>query len=95
VAYVAAKTLSYYCSANNVPGAEVEAFLRNYADIASLESGSESIRRHNQTFLERHLESEKDYLDSILKTVDPVISLDAEQRSAHRSTSPNDQAARF
>jgi Superfamily I DNA and RNA helicases len=76
----AAKTLSYYCSANSVPGAEVEAFLRNYADIDNLESGSESIRRHNQTFLERHLESEKDYLDNILKSVDPVISLDAEQR---------------
>ena len=76
----AAKTLSYYCSANGVPGAEVEAFLRNYADIANLESGSESIRRHNQTFLERHLESEKDFLDNILKSVDPVISLDAEQR---------------
>lgn len=53
----AAKTLSYYCSANGVPGAEVEAFLRNYTDIANLESGSESIRRHNKTFLERHLES--------------------------------------
>ena len=76
----AAKTLNYYCSANGVPGAEVEAFLRNYADIANLESGSESIRRHNQTFLERHLESEKYYLDNILKSVDPAISLDAEQR---------------
>ena len=54
----AAKTLSYYCSANGVPGAEVEAFLRNYADIANLESGSESISRHNQKFLEHHLESE-------------------------------------
>lgn len=76
----AAKTLSYYCSANGVPAAEVEAFLRNYVDLANLESGSESIHRHNQTFLKRHLESEKDYLDNILKSVDPVISLDAEQR---------------
>lgn len=76
----AAKTLSYYCSANGVPGAEVEAFLRNYLDIANLESGSESICRHNQMFVERHLESEKDYLDNILKSVDPIISLDAEQR---------------
>lgn len=76
----AAKTLSYYCSANGVPAAEVEAFLRNYVDIANLESGSESIHRHNQTFLKRHLESKKDYLDNILKSVDPVISLDAEQR---------------
>ncbi len=76
----AAKTIGYYCSANGVPSAEVEAFLQNYADIANLESGSESIRRHNQMFMDRQLESEKDYLDNILKSVDPVINLDAEQR---------------
>ena len=76
----AAKTLSYYCSANCVPGAEVEVFLQNYADIADLASGADCIRRHNLKFLEQHLESEKDYLDNILKSVDPAISLDAEQR---------------
>ena len=76
----AAKTLSYYCSANGVPQAEVEAFLGNYADMANLVSGADCIRQHNQTYIQRHLESEKDYLDNILKTVDPAISLDAEQR---------------
>lgn len=75
-----AKTLGYYCSANGVSGDVVESFLRNYADIANLESGSESIRQHNRLFLEQHLESEKVYLDNILKSVDPVISLDVEQR---------------
>ncbi|MBQ9185642.1 MAG: topoisomerase DNA-binding C4 zinc finger domain-containing protein [Bacteroidales bacterium] len=54
-----AKTLGYYCSANGVPGAEVEAFLRNYTDIANLASGANCIRQHNQTFIQRHLESEK------------------------------------
>ena len=76
----AAKTLSYYCSANGVPAAEVEAFLRNYADMANLASGADCIRQHNQTYIQRHLETEKDFLDNILKSVDPAISLDAEQR---------------
>ena len=76
----AAKTLSYYCSANGVPAAEVEAFLRNFADMANLASSADCIRQHNQTYIQRHLESEKDYLDNILKSVDPAISLDAEQR---------------
>lgn len=76
----AAKTLSYYCSANGVLGTEVEAFLRNYADMANLTSGADCIRQHNQMYIQRHLVSEKDYLDNILKSVDPAISLDAEQR---------------
>ena len=76
----AAKTLNYYCSANGVPSAEVEAFLRNYADLCNMTEGSDCIHQHNQTFIKRHLESEKGYLDNILMSVDPAISLDAEQR---------------
>lgn len=75
-----AKTLNYYCSTNGVPETEVETFLENYSDIANLEDGSGIIRQYNQKFLERHLESEKEYLDNILKSVDPIINLDAEQR---------------
>lgn len=75
-----AKTLNYYCSDNGVSQAEIEAFLRNYADMANLASCADCIRQHNQTYIQRHLESEKDYLDNILKSVDPAISLDAEQR---------------
>ena len=60
----AAKTLSYFCSVNGIPVAEVEAFLRNYADMANLVSGADCIRQHNQTYIQRHLESEKDYLQA-------------------------------
>lgn len=74
----AAKTLNYYCSVNNVPNTDVERFLRIYADIANLELGADCIRQHNQIFIQKHMESEKDYLDNILKSVDPAISLDAE-----------------
>lgn len=63
-----------------MPHTDVERFLRSYADLANLELGADCIRQHNQIFIQKHLESEKDYLDNILKSVDPAISLDAEQR---------------
>ena len=75
-----AKTLSYYCSSNGIDGASIEDFLRNYADLANLKDGSTSIQQHNQTYLQRHLVSEKHYLDTVLSKVDPAISLDEEQR---------------
>ncbi|MBO6248192.1 MAG: UvrD-helicase domain-containing protein, partial [Bacteroidales bacterium] len=75
-----AKTLDYYCSSNGIPAEEVETFVQNYEDLANLEIGSDLIRQHNLMYIQRHLESEKDYLDNILKSVDPVISLDEEQR---------------
>ena len=75
-----AKTLSYYCSANGIDIASIEAFLCNYSDLADLKDGSTSIQQHNQAYIQRHLDSEKHYLDTILSKVDPVISLDEEQR---------------
>ena len=75
-----AKALEYYCSANGIQEASIEAFLCNYADLADLKDGSTSIQRHNQTYLQKHLISEKHYLDTVLSKVDPVISLDEEQR---------------
>jgi len=76
----AAKTLNYYCSSNGIPAATIEAFLRNYANLSSIEDAPAAIRQHNQTFQERHLVSDKEYLDGILRSVDPAISLDEEQR---------------
>lgn len=75
-----AKTLDYYCSINGIDYTDVEYFLQKYADLSNLIDGSEYVRRHNQSFLERHLRSERNYLDNILKSVDPTISLDEEQR---------------
>ena len=75
-----AKTTAYYCQTNGIDTASIEAFLRNYADLSNLREGSASILQHNQTFLKRHLVSEKPYLDSVLSKVDPAISLDEEQR---------------
>ena len=73
------KTLDYYCSQNHLSLQRVEHFLSTYFDIKNNEN-AEIITLHNKEFLERHLVSEKDYLDNILKKVDPAINLDEEQR---------------
>ncbi|MBR1927605.1 MAG: UvrD-helicase domain-containing protein [Bacteroidales bacterium] len=75
-----AKTTGYYCQANGIDEASIETFLRDYADLSDLREGSNSIMQHNRTFLQRHLVSEKHYLDTVLSKVDPAISLDEEQR---------------
>ena len=75
-----AKTLGYYCSTNGIQEDSIEAFLRNYLDLANLKDGSARIQQHNQFYLQRHLASEKHYLDAVLSKVDPAISLDEEQR---------------
>ena len=75
-----ATTLGLYCEKFAIPAASVEAFLRNYADLSDLREGSTGIQQHNQTFLQRHLETDKHYLDTVLSKVDPAISLDEEQR---------------
>lgn len=73
------KTLDYYCSSNHIDIGRVEVFLNNFEDLMKDDS-VEIITKHNHAFLERHLVSEKQYLDSILKKVDPAINLDEEQR---------------
>lgn len=42
--------------------------------------GNLKIDNHNDSFIKRHLVSDKVYLDGILKHVDPNVSLDDEQR---------------
>lgn len=73
------KTLDYYCSQNHIDNQRVEAFLSAYSDLSKNE-GAEIITLHNKEYLERHLVSDKDYLDNVLKRVDPDINLDDEQR---------------
>lgn len=73
------KTLEYYCSQNHASIQQIESFLETFADLNKNES-TEIITLHNKAFLEKHLISEKTYLDNILKKVDPAINLDDEQR---------------
>ena len=72
------KTLHYYCKKNNVEVNRIEEFLKTYADLTK--EKAEVIEKHNNEYVKHHLVLEKDYLDYILKEVDPVIKLDDEQR---------------
>lgn len=74
------KTLSYYCKTNRLDENIIKLFLERYEDIKDLKRGSLHFNNHNEEFLETHCDSEKDYLDNILKEVDPKIKLDKEQR---------------
>lgn len=75
-----AGTLAHYCSRNDLQKKWVEKFIEQYEALADPKADSPLISSHNKRFLENHLESEKDYLDNILKAVDPAICLDVEQR---------------
>ena len=68
-----------FCKSNKVDINRLETFIKNYADI-SVSEGSVSIRKHNEEYIKRHLHSEKEYLDNVLKDIDPMICLDDEQR---------------
>ncbi len=72
-------TLEYFCSQNHLDIHHIYDFLDKYADLNKSES-TEIITLHNKDFLEKHLASEKLYLDNVLKQVDPSINLDDEQR---------------
>lgn len=75
-----ANTLSFYCQKNDLQQKWVEKFLDYYVDIDDFKTIPALVAKHNEEYVGRHLEGEKDYLDNILKKVDPAINLDAEQR---------------
>lgn len=75
-----AKTLSFYCQQNNLQEKWVDKFLEYYVDLDDFKTIPISVEKHNKAYIAKHLKSEKDYLYSILKKVDPVINLDDEQR---------------
>ncbi len=63
-----------FCKRNAVPPKKVEKIMESYANIATL------VDEHNDRFVADSLISEKEYLDNILKQVDPDILLDEDQR---------------
>lgn len=66
--------LKDYCRKNGLKVKDVESSFQNIEKIDDL------IKSHNQEFVERKLKTEKEYLDSILKEIDPAINLDDDQR---------------
>lgn len=75
-----AKTLTFYCQQNDLQEKWVEKFLEYYVDIDDFKTIPASVEKHNKAYVANHLKSEKEYLDTILRKVDPAINLDDEQR---------------
>ena len=76
-----AKTLAFYCQQNDLQEKWVEKFLAFYEDFEDFKTIPTSVEKHNKAYVASHLKSEKEYLDTILKKIDPVINLDDEQRN--------------
>lgn len=68
------KMLKNYCAQNGIDEREVLEIIGSYDH---LETKLDAV---NDKFIERKIASEKEYLDNILKDVDPVIKLDEDQR---------------
>lgn len=72
-------TLNYFCKKQGIEEKRIIQFLANYEDLQN-DDNSQLISKHNNDYISRHLESEKQYLDTVLTEVDPNIKLDEEQR---------------
>lgn len=72
--------LGDYISKHALSRVQIDTFLSRYNEMKNLQNEAPTIRIHNDAFIRKHLKSEKEYLDNILKACDPAISLDEEQR---------------
>ena len=68
--------LAEFTAKNGLSVETVNEILENYHNFEKL------IDKHNDEFIESKMIQEKDYLDSVLKDVDPNIKLDDDQRRA-------------
>lgn len=68
------KMLKNYCTQNGIAERDVKNAIELYDHI------EEKVDEANNVFISTTLVSEKEYLDNILKDVDPVIMLDEDQR---------------
>ena len=66
--------LSHFCETNGVTTNEVQKIMNQYTHIENI------VDEHNETFLLTTMQREKEYLDTILKDVDPTVMLDDDQR---------------
>lgn len=66
--------LNVFCAKNGVTEENIARIIANYRDIENV------VDKHNEEFVTTAMSEEKEYLDNILKAVDPVIVLDDDQR---------------
>lgn len=76
----ASDMLEAYCQKNCLDIKKIKIAMDYYHEIKDLQKSPSFISKHNEDYLNRHLRTENEYLDNILKSVDPVIKLDEEQR---------------
>lgn len=69
-------TLEVFCKNNGVMTSRIIEILGEYHDIEKY------IEEHNEAYIRESMIQEKEYLDNILKEVDPQIVLDDDQRKA-------------
>ena len=69
----------YVCNNSADLRVDIDALKRFLRKMDTLD---ESIITHNEEYIEKTLVNEKDYFDSILSEIDPIIRLDDEQRRA-------------
>lgn len=72
--------LTEFCNKRHIAEDRLGSFLSLYEELCDEKVGSATVAAHNDAFVKTHLESEKQFLDEILKAVDPAIRLDDEQR---------------
>ena len=77
---VQSNILNEYAAKHNLDMEAISYFRAKFDEMADLATESPTIRKHNDTYISRHIESENSYLDNILKACDLAISLDQEQR---------------
>ena len=77
----ASSMLEDYISKYTLDRKRISYFIKEYDALRDLSKNSPAIKAHNDDFIAKKLESEKKYLDNILKECDPNIVLDNEQRT--------------
>lgn len=66
--------LSFFCSKNGIDVNDVEQCMEKYFNFENY------INLHNEDYIYKTMNDDKEYLDNILKAVDPQILLDEDQR---------------
>lgn len=66
--------LNEFGTRNGLSASEIKQVISTYTDI------EEFVEQHNEKYISDTMVREKGYLDNVLKSVDPVVSLDEDQR---------------
>lgn len=66
--------LSDFCIRNGIAENEIEKIMDQYLNL------EDYVETHNNEYISMTMDNEKEYLDNILKTVDPDVVLDEDQR---------------